>query len=197
MQAARGASLTSDARPPKNRSRRGLIFGVAIAGLLVDLGTKVLVVRYFELGEERAFLSPVLKLHYVTNSGAAFSTGAGMTAWISGFACIALAVVLFLSGRVRTPLWAVTMGLLLAGISGNLIDRFFRAPGPLRGEVVDFLELPNWPIFNIADICINVAAGLIILQSIRGIPMAGTNQNAPEPEPTSDLATPDAAGADA
>ena len=182
MQAARGASLTSDARPLQDRSRFGLIFGVAVAALLVDVGTKMLVVHHFELGEERSFLSPVLTLHYVTNSGAAFSTGAGMTAWISGFACIALVVVLVLARRVRTPLWGVAFGLLLAGISGNLVDRFFREPGPLRGEVVDFLELPNWPIFNIADICINVAAGLIILQSFRGVPLAGREPAETKPE---------------
>lgn len=150
-----------------------MVFGVAIAALLVDIGTKMLVVHHFVRGEERSFLSPVLKLHYVTNSGAAFSTGAGMTAWISVFACVALVVVVVLSGRVRTPLWIVAMGLLLAGVSGNLIDRFFRSPGPLRGAVVDFLELPHWPIFNVADICINVAAGLIIVQSLRGVPMSG------------------------
>ena len=177
MQAARGASLTSDARPLQDRSRRGLVFGVATAALLVDLGTKMLVVHHFTLGEERSFLAPVLKLHYVTNSGAAFSTGSGMTAWISVFACFALGVVVFLSGKARTPLWVLAMGLLLAGVSGNLIDRFFRAPGPLRGAVVDFLELPNWPIFNVADICINVAAGLIILQSLRGVPMSGKAQD--------------------
>lgn len=174
MQAARGASLTSDESPHTDRSRPGLIIGVAVAALLVDISTKMLVVHHFELGEERSFLGPVLKLHYVTNSGAAFSTGAGMTAWISSFACLALVFVAFISRKVRTPLWAVAMGLLMAGISGNLVDRIFRSPGPLRGEVVDFLELPNWPIFNVADICINVAAGLIILQSLRGIPFSGT-----------------------
>lgn len=181
MQAARGASLTSDARPLQDRSRRGLVFGVAVAALLIDISTKMLVVHHFELGEERSFLSPVLTLHYVTNSGAAFSTGSGLTAWISVFGCIALVVALIVSGKVRTPLWAVAMGLLMAGISGNLVDRFFREPGPLRGEVVDFLELPNWPIFNVADICINVAAGLIILQSLRGIPLAGKDLAGTEP----------------
>lgn len=173
MQAARGASLTGDAQPLRDRPRPGLIFGVAVVALLLDLGTKVLVVHHFELGEERSFLAPVLRLHYVTNSGAAFSTGAGMTAWISLFACVALLVALYVSTKVRTPLWAVALGLLLAGVAGNLVDRIFREPGPLRGEVVDFLELPNWPIFNIADICINVAAGLIILQSLRGVPLGG------------------------
>lgn len=188
MQAARGASLTSDESPHTDRSRLGLIIGVAAAALLLDIGTKMLVVHHFELGEERPFLGPVLTLHYVTNSGAAFSTGAGMTAWISSFACVALVVVAFLARKVRTPLWGVAMGLLLAGISGNLVDRIFRAPGPLRGEVVDFLELPNWPIFNVADICINVAAGLIILQSLRGVPFSG-GQHGDRDEPAGTTGT--------
>lgn len=191
MQAARGASLTSDESPHTDRSRPGLIIGVAVAALLLDIGAKVAVVRHFELGEEHAFLAPVLKLHYVTNSGAAFSTGAGMTVWISSFACIALVFVAFLSRKVRTPLWGVAMGLLLAGISGNLVDRLFRAPGPMRGEVVDFLELPNWPVFNTADIFINVAAGLIILQSLRGVPLSGTRpDDRDEPDESADPTDP-------
>ena len=64
--------------------------------------------------------------------------------------------------------------LLLAGIAGNLTDRLLREPGPLRGHVVDFLMLPNWPVFNVADICINVGAGLILLQAFRGIGIDGT-----------------------
>ena len=50
----------------------------------------------------------------------------------------------------------------------------FREPGPLRGHVIDFLMLPNWPVFNVADICINVGAGLILLQTFRGIAIDGT-----------------------
>lgn len=56
----------------------------------------------------------------------------------------------------------------MAGISGNLYDRLFRAPGPLLGHVVDFIQLPHFAIFNVADICITTAAGLIILLSFRG-----------------------------
>jgi signal peptidase II len=58
-------------------------------------------------------------------------------------------------------------------VCGNLTDRILRDPGPLRGHVVDFLMVPHWPVFNIADICINVAAGLILIQAIRGIGVDG------------------------
>ncbi len=63
---------------------------------------------------------------------------------------------------------------MLAGIDGNLADRLFREPGPFRGHVVDFLMLPNWPVFNVADICINVGVVMILVQVLRGIAMDGT-----------------------
>jgi signal peptidase II len=60
----------------------------------------------------------------------------------------------------------VALGLLCAGVAGNLSDRLFRSPGPFRGHVVDFLELPYWPIFNVADMCISAAAVLILLLAV-------------------------------
>ena len=71
----------------------------------------------------------------------------------------------------------MALGLLLAGVAGNLTDRIVREPGPLRGHVVDFLMLPHWPVFNVADICINIAAGLIMLQAFRGIRLDGTRDS--------------------
>ena len=56
----------------------------------------------------------------------------------------------------------------MAGISGNLHDRLLRAPGPLLGHVVDFIQLPHFAIFNVADICITSAAVLVVLLSLRG-----------------------------
>lgn len=173
MQATRGTSLTSDAQPLTSRSRYGLILGVGLLGLTVDAGTKVLAAERLERGEPVEVLGSFLQLSLTSNPGAAFSTGTGLTPYISLFACAAFIGTLVVARKVRTPLWAVGFGLLLAGISGNLVDRIFREPGPLRGHVIDFLALPNWPIFNVADIWINVAAGVIILQSFRGVPLAG------------------------
>jgi signal peptidase II len=198
MQAARGASLTSDARPSQTHSRYGLILGVAVVAVLVDLGTKVLAVHHLSDGAPRELVGSLLRLHLTRNAGAAFSTGTGMTPWISLFGCAAFIAVVVISRKVRTPVWGVAMGLLLAGIAGNLSDRFFRSPGPLRGHVIDFLELPNWPIFNIADVCINVAAALIVIQALRGIPMAGRPQREPGTKSGSgSTGTTDASGASA
>ena len=64
--------------------------------------------------------------------------------------------------------------ILLGGSLGNLSDRMFRAPGPGRGEVVDFLQLPHYPIFNIADSAIVSAAVLIAVMAFRGVSIDGT-----------------------
>jgi signal peptidase II len=102
-----------------------------------------------------------------------------------------------LSRRVASTGWALALGILLGGVAGNLTDRIVRPPEPFHGHVVDFLMLPNWPVFNIADICINVAAGLIILQTFRGISLDGTREGAtgkdrerPEAQPGSGSGSP-------
>ncbi len=64
------------------------------------------------------------------------------------------------------------------------MDRIFRSPGPLRGHVVDFLQLPYWPIFNVADMCISAAAVLImILAVIKGVGIGGERYAKPAPAP--------------
>jgi len=178
MQAARGASLTRDPATRPRAPRLVLALSVALAAWLVDLATKILAQRELADRGPVDVVGSLLRLNLTRNAGAAFSTGTSMTPVIAVFALVAFVVVLVLTTRVGTAGWAWAMGLLLAGIAGNLTDRIFRDPGPLRGHVVDFLQLPHWPIFNVADICINVAAGLIVLQSVRGIPLRGT----PSPE---------------
>jgi signal peptidase II len=184
MQAARGASLTSDTGPTSNRSRTGLLFGIAVAAWLVDVITKVIAEKKLAGQDPVELIGTLLQLNLTRNPGAAFSTGTGMTPLISVFAIVAFVVVIWLAFRVRSTLWAWAFGLLLAGIAGNLTDRLFREPGPLRGHVVDFLQLPHWPVFNIADICINIAAVLIVVQSLRGIRLSG--ERIVEPAKTDD-----------
>lgn len=170
MQAARGASLTRD-----QASRLGLLWSIAVVAWLVDLGTKVLAVRELSDRAPVEVVGSLLRLNLIRNPGAAFSTGTSLTPVIAVFAVVAFVVVVVLATRVRTTGWAWALGLLLAGIAGNLTDRIFREPGPLRGHVIDFLQLPHWPIFNVADICINAAAVLIVIQSVRGVPLRGAD----------------------
>jgi signal peptidase II len=65
----------------------------------------------------------------------------------------------------------VTLGLLLGGALGNLVDRLLRSPGPLRGHVVDWIELPHWPVFNIADSAIVIGGCIAVLLAARGVPL--------------------------
>jgi signal peptidase II len=86
---------------------------------------------------------------------------------------IAAATVIRFGRRLGDPTWAIALGLLLAGVCGNLTDRVFREPGVMRGHVVDFLELPHWPVFNVADMLIDAAVVLILVQTWRGVRVTG------------------------
>ena len=132
-----------------------------------------------------------LSFYLTRNPGAAFSLGEGVT-WIF---TIALALVAVLIGwlaatRVRSRLWAVTLGLLLGGVLGNLTDRLFREPGFGVGHVVDFINTPwMWffpgmspAIYNIADIfivCDMIAIALLVLV---GVHMDGTRDHSRKEE---------------
>jgi signal peptidase II len=185
MQAARGTSLSDPvpthpiAAPGASLWLRLLFVGVAIAGLAADQLSKVMAQRHLASGDVDV-VGSWFTLHLTRNPGAAFSTGTEYTQVFSALAITAVCVVIYLSRRLGSRVWAVALGLLLAGISGNLVDRVVREPGPLRGHVIDFLMVPNWPVFNVADICINVGVGLIILQVIRGVRIDGTRESARE-----------------
>lgn len=189
MQAAGGTSLEPAAAGPVRRPRVVLAI-VAVVAYAVDVVTKLLAVEHLTGRADVELVGEILQLRLTRNPGAAFSTGTGYTSVLSVAAIVAVVVILWLTRRVRDRLWAVALGLLLAGVSGNLTDRLLRAPGPLRGHVVDFLMLPNWPIFNIADICINLAAGLILIQAFRGIRLDGTRTE-DDTDDAVDAASPD------
>ena len=145
-----------------------------MAAYAVDLLSKLWAVSHLSDGHDVRVVGDLLVLHLTRNPGAAFSTGTRYTVLFTWLAIAAVLVVIWLSLRVRNIVWAIAFGLLLAGIVGNLTDRLFRAPGVLHGHVVDFLMLPHWPIFNVADMCINVAAALILVQAFRGIRLDGS-----------------------
>jgi signal peptidase II len=187
MQAARGTSLSphddsslADHHSVATARVRALLVATFALPYAADQLTKWLAVDRLTGERDKELVGDILVLHLTRNAGAAFSTGTGYTELFSALAIVAVLVVLWLSRRVGSLLWAAAFGLLLAGICGNLTDRIFRSPGPLRGHVVDFLMLPNWPVFNVADICINVGVGLILLQAIRGVRIDGTREPARE-----------------
>jgi signal peptidase II len=147
---------------------------IAASAYALDVVTKVLAVEYLR-GEPRLpLVGDVLSLYLTYNSGAAFSFLTGHTEVLTVVALAATVVVLWVARRLGSTGWAIALGFLLGGVLGNLTDRLVREPGFMRGHVVDFFMLPNFPVFNVADICINIAAATIILQALRGINVDGT-----------------------
>ena len=167
-----------------SRARTWRLFAsVALVLYAVDVVSKIVAIDRLTGRDDVRVVGEVLQLHLTRNPGAAFSTGTQFTVVLSCIAMAAVVVVLWLSRRLGNVVWAVALGFLLAGVAGNLTDRMFREPGPFRGHVIDFLMLPNWPIFDVADICINVAAGLILVQAFRGVRMDGTRADAADARP--------------
>ena len=147
--------------------------------LALDVGTKVLVVAELEGQRVVRLLGGALLLSVSRNPGAAFSLGQGATVLFTVVAVVVVAVILRTAPRVRSTPWAVTLGLLLGGASGNLVDRLFRAPGFGRGAVVDFLDLRVWPVFNLADSAIVAGGALAVLLSLRGVELDGSRSADP------------------
>ena len=112
-----------------------------------------------------------LKLNLTINSGAAFSMGSGSGRIFAIFAIVFIAVVFYIGRRIDSKIWATTLGALAGGVCGNLSDRIFRAPGGLNGGVVDWIQLPHWPIFNFADVVIDVAVLIILFLLIKKTPL--------------------------
>src|SRR3954452_11940752 len=200
MQAARGASLNSSdttpqadvGRPPR-RSRFLLVFaGIAVLGYALDVVTKVLAVENLTGRSTRPLVGDLLTLYLARNPGAAFSTATSYTMVLSCLALAAACVVIWVARRLGSTGWAIGLGFLLAGILGNLTDRIFREPSVLRGHVVDFLRFPHFPIFNVADVCINIAAVFVIVQALRGISVSGrrdTSRGRPKQQDPADAST--------
>lgn len=177
VQAARGTAITSvsDAAPIERRRLRLIVALVAVAGLAADIATKIIAVTQLEPLASVRLLGGLLTLRLIRNPGAAFGQGQRFTYVFAIAGIIVLAfVIIKLVPRIGHPAWAVAIGLLCAGVAGNLTDRLVRPPGPLRGHVIDFLELPHWPIFNVADMCITAAAIMIMFLSVvKGISITG------------------------
>jgi signal peptidase II len=163
-----------------------VVLGVAAFVLAADIVSKTIVVatlsdRHCLVGgfvpspAPIRLLGGVLTLCESRNPGAAFGIGGTSTTIV--FTAIALGVIGFIirtSRQIYSLPWAVALGLLLGGATGNLTDRIFRSPGPLRGWVVDWIQLPHWPVFNLADSAITCGVVLFLLLAALGRRLDGT-----------------------
>ncbi|MDS1269385.1 signal peptidase II [Lipingzhangella sp. LS1_29] len=149
--------------------RRLTLFAVlAATALCADFVTKEIALASFSPEAPVELFGGLLTLTLTFNDGAAFSIGQGMP-WLFGLIAIAvMGYILWLAWRLRDPWWAVALGLILGGAAGNLVDRLIRAPVPLHGAVVDWIQVPNWPVFNIADSAIVCGGVLAVWLAFRG-----------------------------
>jgi signal peptidase II len=151
---------------------------VAFVAIALDVATKLLVVAELEGKKPIELLGGAVSFEVSRNSGAAFSFAQGATLVFTLVAAVVVVVIIRTLPRLRSVGWALTLGLLLGGALGNLIDRLLRAPGVGRGAVVDFISVPHFATFNIADSAITVGAALAVLLSLRGIEIDGRRRTA-------------------
>jgi signal peptidase II len=159
--------------PPPLPRRGWLIAVVAPLVLAADIITKIIAVATLEGEPPVRVLGGLFYLQLVRNPGAAFSMATGMTWLLTVIALAVVVAIIWIVPKLRSVGWAIGLALVLAGALGNLIDRFLREPGPLRGHVVDFLSpfAPNgdvFPVFNVADSSIVCGGVLIVLMALLG-----------------------------
>ena len=184
----------TDARPrlaPRGAATRriALFSTVAFVALALDVVSKVLVVAKLPMTPTEKhvrLLGGAIYLDQTRNSGAAFSLGTGFTVILTVVAIAVVAVIVRTAGRMRSPGWAIALGLVLGGALGNLTDRVFRAPGIGRGHVVDWISVfgpdgRHWPIFNVADSAIVCGAILAAVLALLGIDLDGSRHAAASP----------------
>jgi signal peptidase II len=162
--------------PPRRARTLAVMLGVAAVVVAADAVSKALALRDLPGHQPVRLLDGLLTLQLKLNPGAAFGLGTSYTAIIALIACGVVVYVIRMAARLRSLAWTIGLGLLLGGAAGNLGDRLFRAPGPLRGSVVDWLNLPHFPwTFNVADASITCAAVLIAILALSGVRADGAS----------------------
>lgn len=171
-----GAAAEKDrAGPNKQRNRSGWVFGVAGSIVLLDQLTKAWALSSLDAADPVELLGGWLSLSLVFNSGAAFGLAQGQTIIITLLASVVTVVIARMARHLFSLPWAIALGAMLGGAIGNLIDRVLRDPAPLRGNVIDFLDVGFWPVFNLADVAVVCGAIGVGLLTILGVEYAPEN----------------------
>ena len=145
------------------------IFLTAWTIWLFDFATKHWAISAFD-SQPQKILGDLLSFTLVRNSGAAFSFATGFSIFFALLALAVVVAVVYYAKQITSSGWQPTAGLLLGGVLGNLTDRIFREPGWLSGHVIDWIQIPNWPVFNLADCAIVTAAAISFALTLRNIP---------------------------
>lgn len=142
------------------------MIGAIAAIVAVDQLTKAWAVAALSDGPVHV-IGETVELELTRNSGGAFSRFQGMTSVLAIGAIVVTFVLARVLRKTTDGVLVVALTLVLGGALGNLTDRFFRAPGFLRGHVVDFVSVGWWPVFNVADSCVTIGAVLLMYRSLR------------------------------
>ena len=159
MQTERGTTLSKSA--PHRTAVKSLV-AVALVIIALDGASKSLALRTLST-DPKQIIGSLLQLQLSSNSGAAFGLVGSATLFLSLLSFVAIAALYLFSRSLTSQAWGIVLGFLLGGICGNLIDRVFRAPYLLHGQVIDWIKLPHWPIFNLADTSIVISAVAIAI----------------------------------
>lgn len=195
MQAVGGAALSTETEetvgerpaPPVRQAAVLVLLATAAVSVLIDQVTKHLALANLDDDESVRVLGGFVYLSLTRNSGAAFSLGSDYTFVFPLITCGVIGWIVWMALRLRSVPWGVALGFVLGGALGNAGDRLFRAPGPLRGHVVDMFSLfgPNgeyWPIFNVADMSLICGVVLAIGLEFTGRQRDGTRVRAKRAE---------------
>ena len=139
--------------------RWSVLLGLAI--IVLDQLTKHWAVNRLSVGRNIDVVW-TLRFHLTFNSGMAFSQAQGLGPIVGVVALVVVVVLLVSLAREESKMSAVGIGLVLGGAVGNIVDRLFRGDAGLRGSVVDFIDFQWFPIFNVADIGVNVGGALLL-----------------------------------
>jgi signal peptidase II len=142
------------------------VIGAIATIVAVDQLTKAWAVAALSDGPVH-IIGETVELELTRNSGGAFSRFQGMTSLLAVGAIVVTIVLARVLRGAKDRLLIIALTLVLGGALGNLADRIFRAPGFLRGHVVDFVAVGWWPVFNVADSCVTIGAILLIICSLR------------------------------
>ena len=146
---------------------KAVALAVAAVVVAVDQITKAWALRAIPAGDGIDIIPGVLRLRVSENSGVAFSMfqNAGT---ILVIAIIVAVIVILFALRTSESWWqSVTLGLVLGGAVGNLVDRFMRGSGFLNGRVVDWIEPSFFATFNVADASITIGVILLLIVGFR------------------------------
>lgn len=150
------------------------MLGFATLAITLDQVTKAVALQFLTINNPVPFLGELVQWRLTKNDSAAFSMGFGITWIFTIISSLAVLVAIWLIRKVKTKSWALMLGVALGGVTGNLIDRLTRDPGFPNGHVIDFISIPfNFPIFNVADMCIFFVAVFTVIRTMRGENLGG------------------------